>query len=467
MKNNVVLRMMLLGIVYLSMPMVYAQLGLPSVFSDGMVLQRNSEATLWGWGDASEKVVIVSDWAPQDTTEVQVDSKGTWRAKLKTAQAGGPYTITLKSGATTLQISNVLLGEVWLCSGQSNMEWNANAGILKGAAEIAAADDQNLRIFQLAKRGADTPQDNCKAQWETSSPSSMRKSSAIAYFFGRYLSDKLQVPVGIIVAAWGGTPAETWTPAQVIAEDSVLSRCKLETTPWWPIEAGKLYNGMIYPIASYNLAGCIWYQGESNHPNASSYARLMQKMIESWRNAFKKDFPFYLVQIAPHTYSSSGNTPALLREQQEFVTQHVPNTEMITISDLVEDVQQIHPKDKRSVGERLGNLALSNVYRVQAGPYRSPTFYQAKRVKNKIVVSFKGLNGKLLCNGKSITGVTICGKEGVYLPAKAKIHKNELVVWAPSIEQPQAVRYCFDDATIGNLFSEEHIPVAPFRTSKE
>ncbi len=287
-----------------------AQLQLPAVFSNGMVLQQKTKVAVWGWGNASERVSIVGSWAPRDTIRTTVSNDGRWSAQLPTAQAGGPYTMDVFAGSGRVHFSDVLLGEVWLCSGQSNMEWSANTGILNGKEEVARADCQRVRILHMPKQGADTPQTDARTRWEVSSPASMRRTSATAYFFARYLEQHLNVPIGIIVAAWGGTPAEVWTPADAIAADKTLSAVSHQPTAWWPDRPGVLFNQMIHPVAPYGVAGCIWYQGESNRDHPDAYCRLMTRLVESWRDCFAQPLPFYYVQIAPYTYNDPKNGPA-------------------------------------------------------------------------------------------------------------------------------------------------------------
>ena len=255
---------LILGMLALTFGMeVKAQIQLPSVFSDGMVLQQNSKVAVWGWGNPSETLMILSEWNPGDTVRTVVDNQGRWKAEVPTGRAGGPYTLEVKGGNDSRKLSDVMLGEVWLCSGQSNMEWSANMGIMNGEQEVKQAASPSVRIFHNPKQGADTPQTDCRTKWEVATPESMRKTSATAYFFARYLTEHLKVPVGILVSAWGGTPAEVWTPAEIVEKDEILSKNKLKDYPWWPIKPGVLYNQMIHPLVPYQIAGCIWYQGES------------------------------------------------------------------------------------------------------------------------------------------------------------------------------------------------------------
>lgn len=450
---------------FLSVAVSAQQLELPSIFTSGMVLQQKDSVPVWGWGAASEKVKIVGEWNKKDTVVTTVDNQGQWKTVIKTTNAGGPYWLKVMNTncTVTIELKDVMLGEVWLCSGQSNMEFSAGWGLKDKDKEVQNAAYNNLRIFHLLKQGADTPQNNCHASWEVASPSSMSRTSAIAYFFGRKLSKELGVPVGVIVSAWGGTPAEVWVPKEKIMADPILSKCTLKDYPWWPKKPGVLYNQMIAPFVPYKIAGCIWYQGESNHLNATSYGRLMKTLIESWRQEFKTSFPFLLFQIAPYTYKSEHNTPALLREQQEWLEHHVENTKMINVSDLVDNVKDIHPKDKRGAGERMTNLALTTVYHKQGYANSHPKFDTVTYGKKNAVITFKDGNGRIVNRGKAVVGITAF-VDGKWVEAKVLLRKNKLIVSSPKGQKIEAIRYCFDDATVGSLMSAEGLPVLPFRT---
>ena len=296
----------------------------------------------------------------------------------------------------------------------------------------------------------------------------MSQSSAVAYFFSRQLYKTLQVPVGIIVSAWGGTPAEVWTPQNIVEQTPIISENKpTKTYPWWPVESGKLYNQMIHPLVPFKIAGTIWYQGESNQDRYISYNTLMKGLIDSWRKNFGYEFPFYFIQIAPHTYKAENNTPALLREQQEQTMRETSHTGMVVISDLVSDVKNIHPINKQDVGLRLANMALAENYGLNIKGYLSPTYDSMQIDKNKIIIRFRNADDGLLCSQKKIVGLKISGQDGIWLDADAKINGNTLIVSAPGLKHPTKVSYCFDEATIGNLFSKSNLPVAPFRTDRE
>lgn len=446
---------------------IEAKVTLPAVFTDNMVLQQKSNVPIWGWGTASETLKIVGSWALQDTLKTQVCPDGRWRVALPTGKAGGPYTLQV-IGSSTQIFRNVMLGEVWLCSGQSNMEWQPSKGIVDKDQEIAAATYPDIRFFTAELRGALHPQDNCEGQWEICSPEVMSQTSAIAYFFGRQLYKTLQVPIGLIVSAWGGTPAEVWTPQEAIEQNPALESNKPQKTyPWWPIESGRLYNQMIHPFMPYRITGTIWYQGESNQDRYTTYDAVMKKLIKSWRKGFETEFPFYFVQIAPHTYNAPDNTPALLREQQEKTAKEMPGTGMVVISDLVNDVKNIHPIDKQHVGLRLANMALAKNYSVDLKGYQSPTFASMTVQKDKAIIRFHHADEGIVCHQKKITGVKIAGETGEWVESTAKVVGNTLVVSAPKLKHPSKVMYCFDEATIGNLFSKEGLPIAPFRSDRD
>lgn len=445
---------------------IQAQISLPSVFTDHMVLQQKSNVPVWGWGVASGTIKVVGSWAPKDTATTVVRSDGYWETTLKTTEAGGPYTLSV-SGNGSRELKDVMLGEVWLCSGQSNMEWTPMSNIDNRDEEIAAANHPNIRFFHIPKRGAMTPQNNCEASWAACTPDVMKNTSAVAYFFGRNLQKDLDVPIGLIVSAWGGTPAEVWTPEELVMTNPQIRNAMPDKTyPWWPVEPGLLYNQMIHPIVPYALAGAIWYQGESNRDHADSYGVLLKTMIESWRESFKKELPFYLVQIAPFTYNSGDNGAALVREHQEWVSRTVPAAGMVVVSDCVADIKNIHPTDKENVGLRLANLALGKTYGQLASGYESPVFNGITIDKNKAVISFLHADNGLMCKDKQLVGFMIAGEDGVFEPGKAQIKDNTVIVTSPRVKKPVAVHYCFDDATIGNLFSGEGLPVAPFRTDR-
>jgi len=444
---------------------MFGKIILPSVFSDNMVLQQNSQVAIWGWSDPGEKIKIVASWDTKDTIKVKADNTSEWKTSIQTIGAGGPYSIQIL-GSGKVELKNIMLGEVWICSGQSNMEMSVNWKLINGEEEAAKANNPNIRIFHVQKIGAEYPQQTCNATWTMCTPETMRATSATGYFFARELQQKLNVPVGIIVSAWGGTPAEVWIEKSRIEKDPVLNMHKYsQHFDGWPGAAGVLYNSMISPVVPYGIAGAIWYQGESNCDNYQIYSSLMKTLIENWRADFKKDFPFYLVQIAPFNYGDKG-TSQYIREQEDIVAKTVPNTGMVVISDLVDNIKDIHPKNKLDVGKRLANYALAETYKQNIGAYKSPEFQSMQVEKDKVRVTFNNVLTGLKCTGKTPAKFLISGEDKNFVPATAKMDGKTIVLSSKLVKTPVAVRFCFDNTSMPDVFSTEGLPLAPFRTDK-
>lgn len=460
-------KLLIFQIVFFLFPITFfGKIILSSTFTDNMVLQQNSDVALWGWSDAYKPIKIVASWNSKDTITVIPDKNAAWKISIKTIDAGGPYFIKIISEDEDLTVKNVMLGEVWFCSGQSNMEMSVNWNIINGEEEAAKANNSNIRIFHVPKVGAGYPQQMCNATWTVCSPETMRKTSAVAYFFARKLQQKLNVPVGIIVSAWGGTPAEVWIEKTHVENDSVLNKNKYsDNSLAWPNNPGTLYNSMIAPIVPYGIAGAIWYQGESNCGNYPIYSKLMKTMVDNWRTDFKKEFPFYFVQIAPFDYGDKG-TSEFVREQQEIASKIIPNSGMVVINDLVDNIKDIHPKDKLNVGVRLANYALAENYKQNIGAYKSPNFKSMKIEKEKVRLTFNNVLTGLKSTGKTPKHFLIAGGDHKFVTATAKIEDSTIVLWSKEVKTPVAVRFCFDDTTMPDIFSIEGLPLAPFRTDK-
>lgn len=427
-----------------------------------MVLQQQSKAVLWGWAEPAEKIYITNTWN-KSIDSVVTGSDAKWKIAIATPTAGGPYSITLR-GWSTVVIENVMIGEVWVCSGQSNMEWNSYNNLKQILDEMPNSNNNNLRLFHIPRTTAAYPQDNCEGQWKTSSPESLKGFSAIGYFFAKRLQKELNVPVGIISTSWGGTPAETWTSEEDVESDEILreSAAQIKPTAWWPVNPGAAFNAMIYPITNYNIAGAIWYQGEGNTGTASNYNRILTTMIDCWRKAWHRNLPFYYVQIAPFKYGNK-NVGALVQEQQTMTLKH-PNTGMVVITDLVDDTTNIHPNNKIPVADRLANWALGDLYHKQV-VYKSPLFKSMVINKDKVTVSFDNVPTSLMVKGKGKpTEFYLAGEDQVFYPADAKIDKDKIIVSSKLVKNPVAVRFAFSNTAISNLFSTEGLPVTPFRT---
>ncbi len=439
-----------------------ANIRLPNVINNNMVLQQQSAVKLWGWAGPAEKIYIITSWNNKlDSTVATRDAN--WMINVQTPVAGGPYTITIK-GQNTIVLNNVLIGEVWVCSGQSNMEMNYDWGLPDIKAALPTCANSNIRFFTIPKTTSRYPQDDCGGEWLNCDSNTLKNFSAVAYFFGKKLNGNLNVPIGLISANWGGTPAETWAEADVINNDKELkaSAEKLQPYDWWPYASGAAFNGMISPITNYAIAGAIWYQGEGNTDAPDTYNKLLTTMVGTWRKAWGNEFPFYYVQIAPYTYADKF-VSSIVREQQTKAMA-LKKVGMIVITDLVDNVKDIHPKNKLDVGNRLANWALAETYHKQGIVYKSPVYKSMAVQKNKAIITFDNAPNGLKATGYTITKVYIAGPDKVFFGATAKIEKNKLIVSSPDVPNPAAVRFAFSNAAIGNLFSIEGLPVNPFRT---
>ncbi|MDZ7292206.1 MAG: sialate O-acetylesterase [candidate division KSB1 bacterium] len=411
-----------------------------------------------------EKIRVMVDW---DTTIYATTGLRTakWSVKIKTPAAGGPYQIII-NGYNVVVLEDVMIGEVWLCSGQSNMEWSGAHGLPQSLEEAPHATNPNLRLFNITKATSDYPQEDCHASWRVCNPEDMKHFSAVGYFFGKKLHEELKVPVGLINASWGGTPAEVWTPKELVENDPVLKEAATkvsQSVPYWPIIPGQSFNAMISPITNFQIAGAIWYQGESNVGTWSTYQALFTTMIGAWRKAWQRDFPFYYVQIAPWSGYGENNACAFLREAQTKSLSY-PNTGMVVVSDLVDDITNIHPKNKRDVALRLANLALAETYGKAGIVYKSPMYKSMKVEGDKIRIYFDHAEAGLMSKGGDPTEFYIAGADKNFQPAIAKIEGNTVVVWNKSVKKPVAVRFGFSNAAMPNLFSKEGLPVNLFRT---
>ncbi len=441
----------------------FADIRLPNILGDNMVLQQKSEAVLWGWANPGEKIFVTTSWNMK-TDSVVGDGDARWKIKIPTPAAGGPHTITLK-GKNVIVLDNILIGEVWVCSGQSNMEWSSLQKVPQVLAAMPTSGNQNLRLFQVPKSTSQTPQDQIEGSWKICSPQSLDGFSAVGYFFALELQQKLNVPVGIVNSSWGGTPAEVWTPESIVTKDPEMLTAagKLKPIPYWPVSPGYAYNSMIYPIRNFPIAGAIWYQGESNVSTASTYTKLFTAMIEGWREAWQKQFPFYFVQIAPFAYPNS-NEAALLREAQTQALA-LPKTGMVVISDLVDNIKDIHPKNKKDVGLRLARYALGETYGQSGGIFKSPVFKRMEVKGDKASLFFENAPaGFKTGDGQEPTHFYVAGEDKVFLPATVKIQSDRIVAYHPQIKKPVAVRFAFSNDAISNVFSSEGLPLAPFRT---
>jgi len=454
----------------------HAFIVLPDVITDNMVLQQKDETSFWGKAAPGKTITITPSWNNKSYT-ASIDANGNWKLKIKTPAAGGPYKISLNDGEL-LVLKNVMVGEVWLCSGQSNMEMPlAGWGKIKDyEREIANAKYPNIRILKVKKTINSQPQEDFKSNtmgWQECSPSTISDFSATAYFFARRLIQDKNIAIGLIDATWGGTVIESWTSADAIGKVDAFTDTikKFEAIPTStkltnPNKPTLLFNGMINPFLPVAIKGVIWYQGESNNSRAYQYRELFPLMINDWRTKFNRpNLPFLFVQLANFQAINpqpADATWAELREAQTMALS-LPNTGMAVAIDIGE-TGDIHPKNKQDVGKRLALLALKKVYKVDVvdeGP-----MYKSNKVENgKIIVNFRPSIAALkTSDGKAITGFAIAGEDKKFYWATAEIKGNSIVVSSKDVKNPVAVRYAWANNPINNLVNEAGLPASPFRT---
>ncbi len=444
---------------------LHAQLRLPAIFNDHMVIQRQSTIPIWGWGYSTQDVIIRVSW---DTTIVKTKTSNAayWSANISTPIAGGPHTIKIETGGEEILLTDVMSGEVWICSGQSNMEWSMYASA-DGRELIDKIDEPSIRLFQVGKSAASDLQVRGDGDWKICNRESVKNFSAVGFFFGKRLNSELNVPIGLINVSWGGTPAETWVPEEIITSNVDLAKSaekQIDDKPWCPSKPGVVFNSMINPLIPFRIAGALWYQGESNTAAPSTYKVLMESLILEWRKQFQVEFPFYYVQIAPFSGYGEFEKGTLIREQQVKMLE-ISKTGIVVISDLVDDIKDIHPKYKKPVGERLANLALSKTYQKSGLVYLNPLYKSMTVEKGKVKIFFDNVQTGLVAKGTEMpTEFIISGADKKFYPAMAKIENNSVVVWSKEVKIPVAVRFAWKNSSIPNLFSKEGLPVSSFRT---
>lgn len=453
----------------------FALVTLPSIFSDNMVLQQNATVKIWGWAKPYEEITVTTSW-DNKSYKVMTDNTMSWSVGVTTPEGSfTPYEITVE-GWRKLTLKNVLIGEVWLCSGQSNMEWSPRNGIENGEQEIAAAQYPNIRFFQVVPRKSDTPQDDLYGEWKPCSPETMIDFSSIGYFFARDLLKELNVPIGMIGSYVGGSPIETWMPmdgGKVYVEESAKL---LPEVPWSPSTPGCLYNAMIAPITQFKIKGFLWYQGEANEPNAEYYLANLQDMIWSWRKHWINStgerwnqMPFYFAQISPYNYGTKEACPKI-QYAQLYVPNQVAHSAMVVTSDVVDDVNNIHPKDKLTVAHRFANIAISETYgrKMDQNKLFCPYSVDACKMDKGVFLIFKNAKD-LRSTTKKIEGFEVVGDNGVWYPAKATIVKNEetgtynrVNLYCSKVKEPKMVSYAWSNTALPSLRNEYDLPASCF-----
>lgn len=442
-------------------------LRLPSIIGDHMVLQENSNVKIWGWAEPNKEVLIIPSWS-QDTVRTKSTGDTKWLASIQTPAADNrTYTLTVQTQQRKIEVKDILVGQVWLCGGQSNMNYSAAQGITDMQEELQKPMNPTIRLFTVTRNSSPWYQEECEGKWQVCNTKSALWFSAVGYFFGKTLSEALSQPVGLINASWGGSPVETWTPASSMSKEPALkgmwTKNRKSKSPY-NYTIGSMYNAMIHPITNFALAGIVWYQGEANVGH-TSYADAFSLLIDSWRTRFGRDLPFYFVQIAPYKYKHP-NSGAEIREQQARVAASKDRTGMVVVSDLVENVGDIHPRRKQEVGRRLANWALAETYGKPGSKYRHATFASITVKGQKAIIAFNNAEGGIVSDGNPAEALEICDASMVFRPARAMIDQKDgsLIVWNDAVRKPVAVRYMFSNEGIGNLKDTAGLPVAPFRT---
>lgn len=477
-----------------------ADVRLPGLFSDHMVLQQGQPVTVWGWADSDEAVTV----SFRNRTVSTVAAGGKWRVQLPRQKAGGPHALVVQ-GRNRVEIQDVLVGEVWICSGQSNMEWPLNRSF-EPQPDVDAATLPQLRLFTVPKLRAQEPVDDVKAAWQLCTPASVPGFSAVGFYFGRDLQAARGVPVGLIHTSWGGSPAEVWMRQEVLERNPRFKREILDPypeqerkfqaelaawekesadlkaqgkeqtrgRPWNSWRPSELYNGMIAPLIPFGVRGAIWYQGESNAGRAHQYRSLFPNLIQNWRDDWGlPDLTFLAVQLAPWDRNQKRSPEEItarpvdsdwaeLREAQLITAQTLKSVGLAVITD-VGDKDDIHPARKQPVGARLALLARSLAYgeRLVAS---GPVFKRLKVKQSDAILSFDHTGGGLEARGGKLRGFAIAGEDQKFMWADARIEGKTVVVSHPLVSRPVAVRYGWADYPVVNLFNREGLPATPFRT---
>lgn len=448
-----------------------ARLTLPTVFTDHMVLQQEKHVPVWG--TAEPGTIITVEFANQKKTAT-ADADGKWRTDLEPMKASAePQIMTVSAGGQKTQIHDVLIGEVWLCSGQSNMQWQMER--TENAAEaMAKANHPLIRLYLTPKVASDTPQDRVDAQWKLCTPDNIPPFSGVAYYFGKKLRQELQVPVGLIESAWGGTRIEPWTPPKgfegIKSLASILEKIhpmpKLGDNPnadrQFPTA---LYNGMIHAHVPFAIRGVIWYQGEANRRDGMLYMDKTKALLNGWRELWGYNFPYYFVQIAPFQYNTEDPffLPSLWEAQSEIVKQ-IPNTGMAVVSDHA-TLNNIHPPNKEIPGTRLALLALDNTYGKELIS-TGPTFKTMNINGSTVEITFDSAEGLTTRDGQSPDWFEICDEKGHFKTAHATISENRILLSSPDIKHPTGARFAWHKLATPNLINKAGLPTSAFCARK-
>ncbi len=479
----------------------------PAIISDNMVLQANTDTPIWGKAEPNSKITITCSWNHK-TVKVDADEQGKWTAKVKTPKKGEKLTIKITCGEESKTISNILIGDVWLCSGQSNMELKLKVSS-DADNELPRANLQGIRLFSVEGTPAEKPLDDCKGRWVECNSVTAAEFSAVGYYFGKELHEKLKTPIGLINSSSGGSTAQAWMSKETLQNNPVLNKFLVDDAnnqahkefyekkyapaykkwrdgvmkavaehkpaPKQPILPNEIrvkyrpclvYNAMIHPIVPFAIKGVAWYQGESNRESGNVYDKLFQTLITSWRSEWNQgEFPFYYVQLPVYGKIDPNNAKwTLIRQAQLKTLYAVPNTGMAVTMD-VGEANDIHPKNKKPVGHRLALWALAKTYGVKNIVYSGPLYDSMKIEGDKIRVSFKyAESGLKTPNNEPLKGFVIAGEEGKFVTANAKIENESVIVWSEQTQNPKNVCYGWADWIVCNLYNDADLPASPFTT---
>jgi sialate O-acetylesterase len=446
---------------------LYGEVKLPAIFSDNMVLQQQTEVAIWGTAANNATVKISTSWNKKSYT-ARAGSDGKWRVRVTTPSAGGPYEVAVNQG-NTVRLKNVMIGEVWICSGQSNMEMPMkgymNQPVAGSNEAIATSSNRAIRMFIVKKASSLKPLDDFTGSWNNCEPENVSEFSATAYYFGLMLNNALNVPIGLVNTSWGGTRIEPWISEEGIKKfDFVKLPDKNQQGTLSPQTPTVLFNAMINPMVGYGIRGAIWYQGESNRNEAMQYSLLLPGMVENWRSVWGVgSFSFYYVQIAPFDYGPTGLNSAYLREAQLKASTAIPGIGMASIMDIGEK-DCIHPSNKKAGGDRLAYLALTGTYGKSGFAGSGPVLKEMTVAGSVIKLTFNNAANGLTSFGKELSCFEIAGANKRFFPAQAFITGSGITLFCPSVADPVAVRYAFKDFIVGDLFNTEGLPASSFRT---
>ena len=448
---------------------LYAKIKLPEIIASSMVLQRNTSVKIWGWASPREKISIKTSWI-SEKLEITTPENGRWEIALKTTLSKEPQTIQLKSKESNIRLDRILFGEVWICSGQSNMKMPLKGftgqPIFGGNSAIASSKNANLRLFSILENGSPIELDSVAdyKKWESASPENVKDFSAVAYFYGKQLEEILDVPVGIILSSWGGTRIQPWMSEQAVAPFLEVNKVKKDTTEKYKRIPSAVFNAMIHPISSYRIKGVIWYQGETNRDEPKVYQKLLPEMVKDWRKQWNiGDFPFYYVQIAPNKYTDKSNSQ-YLREAQLRASDVIPNSGMAVLSDIGSE-QTIHPPHKKEVAERLLFIALNKSYGFKEVNCSGPIYKSMEAKEGALFLNFDFAETGIYSPELEISNFEIAGANKVFRPAKAVIiNRKQLKVYSSDVIEPVAVRYGWNNWFVGTLYNNSLLPASSFRT---